>query len=287
MTMLAVILACAAVAADLSPVGPPPEALRERLGLAPFYARHLDCSGLPILGSEKVSEYALQEAAYLIDHILNGRDDLRQAIAEAGVRVVVMAPDEYTTNVPEHSDLEPSSYWDRRARGLGATRQRPAVSCGAENLLGLPGDPYAAENILIHEFAHTIHLMGLDRVDPTFDDRLDAAYRAALEEGLWAGTYAATHRSEYWAEAVQSWFDTNREDDHDHNHVDTRAELRAYDPRLAALVEEVLGDPAWRYVPPAQRGNSAHLAGFDRAAAGRFAWPDLAPDSSSDPDTPR
>jgi len=27
---------------------------------------------------------------------------------------------------------------------------------------------------------------------------------------------------EYWAEAVQSWFDTNREPDHDHNHVNTR-----------------------------------------------------------------
>lgn len=284
MTTLASIVACAAaMASEPGPVGPPPEALRERLGLAPFHARHVDCGGLPILGSARVSEYALREAAHLVDRLLDGRDDLRRAIAEAGVRVVVMAPDEFTTDVPEHADLEPRAYWDRRARGLGATRHRPAVSCGAENLLGLPGDPYAAESILIHEFAHTIHQMGLDRVDPTFDDRLDAAYRAALDEGLWTGTYAATNRAEYWAEAVQSWFDTNRKDDHDHNHVNTREELRAYDPRLAALVEEVLGDPSWRYVPPARRAAPAHLEGFDRAAAGEFAWPASAPDSSSDP----
>ena len=40
---------------------------------------------------------------------------------------------------------------------------------------------------------------------------------------------------EYFAEGVQSWFDNNREPDHDHNHVNTRAELIEYDPALAAL----------------------------------------------------
>ena len=34
------------------------------------------------------------------------------------------------------------------------------------------GARYSAENILIHEFAHAIHEMGLVHVDPTFDRRL-------------------------------------------------------------------------------------------------------------------
>lgn len=51
-----------------------------------------------------------------------------------------MAQDEMTTDVPEHCDLRPKDYWDRRARRLGATDARPAVSCGEENLLCLPGD---------------------------------------------------------------------------------------------------------------------------------------------------
>ena len=38
---------------------------------------------------------------------------------------------------------------------------------------------------------------------------------------------------EYFAEGVQSWFDNNRENDHDHNHVNTRAEL------LAAILRHV------------------------------------------------
>jgi hypothetical protein len=261
--------------ADSDRVGPVPPALVESLQLRPFYEKHVSAGGFPVLGSKRVSDFALLEAAYLIDQMLAGRDDLRAALITNKVRFAVMAHDEFTTMVPEHSDLKPAKYWDKRARGLGATPRRPAVSCGEENLLGFPGDPYATENILIHEFAHAIHEMGLSAVDPTFDGRLKKTFEAALAAGLWQGTYAASSRNEYWAEGVQSWFDTNRENDAAHNHVNTRTELKAYDPTLAALVAEVFGDRAWRYRRPAERANAerAHLSGFDPAAAPRFAWP--------------
>ncbi|MEN8802946.1 MAG: hypothetical protein ABF297_13325, partial [Thiogranum sp.] len=89
-------------------------------------------------------------------------------------------------------------------------------TCGEENLLGYPGDPYADENILIHEFAHNIHLRGMANIDPTFDTRLQKAYEKAMAAGLWKNKYAATNRFEYFAEGVQSWFGNNRENDHDH-----------------------------------------------------------------------
>lgn len=255
-------------------VGPVPEALRDRLNLGPFYSKHADAMGIPILASSKTSDFALEEARYLAGQMLERRPEIAEAIAAAKVRIAIMAHDEWTTDIPEHSDLTPAEYWNQRARGLGATRQRPAVSCGEENLLCLQGDPYAAENIFIHEFGHVIHEVGMAGVDKTFDDRLKAAYEAALAEGLWKRAYASTNRSEYWAEAVQSWFDTNRENDNDHNHVDTRVELKEYDPRVAALCEEVFGDGDWRYVRPEQRQpQSPHLSGFDRAKAPKFAWP--------------
>ena len=257
------------------PDRPSPE-LVKRLGLAPSYEQHLSAGGFPIVASAKVSPFALHEARYLIEKLLAGRGDIRERLIVNKVRFSIMAVDEMTTAIPEHGDLEPAKYWDRRARGLGATRRRPSVSCGEENLLRYPGDPYRQENILIHEFAHAMHGMALVDLDETFDSRLTAAYRSAVKAGLWKGKYAATNKSEYWAEGVQSWFDDNRPPDHDHNHVNTRAELRAYDPALAKLCEEVFGDGEWRYVRPADRriAERAHLVGYDAKAAPCFRWPD-------------
>lgn len=257
-------------------VSPVPEALSESLSLAPFYGKCTMVGALPVLSSNDVDDYAHLEAAHLIGQMLAHRPELAGAIASTRTRFVIMAPGEMTTKVPEHADLAPAAYWDKRARGLGATTSRPAVSCGEENLLQFPGDPYAAENILVHEFAHAIHEMGMSVLDPTFDDRLRAVYNAAMEAGLWEGAYASTNRMEYWAEGVQSWFDTNRANDNQHNHIDTRAKLKVYDPEFAALIEEVFGDGEWRYIGARERAASdTHLRGWTPGPTPTFAWPDV------------
>lgn len=260
----------------MTAVRPVPSDLRESLSLADFYQKHTDVAGFPILGSHRVSDIALLEAAWIVRQMMAHRQDVLRAMATHKVRLAVMAATEYTTDVPEHARLEPRVFWDRRARGLGATPSAPAVSCAEENLLCFPGDPYANENILIHEFAHAIHETGMNNVDPTFDGRLAKAFLGATQRGLWRGTYAAVNREEYWAEAVQCWFDDNRENDALHNHVNTRAELREYDPEVARLCEEVFGDLPWRYQKPALRPESdrKHLAGFDAAQAPTFRWRD-------------
>ncbi len=267
-------------AASRAAVTAPPASEVERLELSPFYKRFCSADGVPIVASERVSPYALLEARYLINRMLDGRDDIRRKLIENKVRFSIMATDELTTAIPEHATLEPAKYWDRRARGLGATKHRPSVSCGEENLLRYPGDPYHEESILLHEFAHAIHHMALVDLDPSFDARLEATYRAAIRHGLWQHKYAATNRAEYWAEGAQSWFDDNREHDHDHNHVNTRKELREYDPGLAKLCEEVFGDKGWRYRRPADRTSKgrAHLDGYDPKAAPRFRWPEALED---------
>jgi len=275
---LLLVLLCAPTVAAWGEQGPPavgavPAGLRRALRLERFYEKHLDLHGFPILGSKKVSDHALREAAWIIEQMLAGRRDLLRALVQAKVRCCVMAYDEMTTAVPEHKTLEPGKWWDRRARGLGASVERPCVSCAEENLLGFPGDPYATECILVHEFAHAIDLMALRTIEPGFVGKLASAYRAAMREGLWKGLYAAENKEEYWAEGVQSWFGTNRPPDGIHNHVDTRSELESYDPRLAKLIGDTLGRSAWRYVKPADREDRGHLAEYDASQAPRFAWP--------------
>ncbi|MCB9939661.1 MAG: hypothetical protein H6823_15585 [Planctomycetaceae bacterium] len=260
--------------AEFPNVAPPTAELVASFQLDTFYTKHVSVKGFPVLGSAKVSDVALQEAAYLIDQMLGGREDIYVALIDSKTRFAIMAPDEFTTEIPEHSDLTPKTFWDRRARGLGATPARPAVSCGEENLLCLRGDPYHEENILVHEFAHAIHDMGLARIDGKFDDRLQAIYDQAIQEGLWNGKYAANNHHEYWAEGVQSYFGTNRLPDHDHNHVDTRDKLKEYDPRLFALIDEVFRGNPWQYTRPEHRRELPHLRGWDAEDLPSFSWPE-------------
>ena len=71
--------------------------------------------------------------------------------------------------------------------------------------------------------------------------------------------YASRNRSEYWAEGFQTWYDTNRLHDHDHNHVNTRKQLKEYDVALTKLCEEVMGDKPWRFASPRERAGKDHL----------------------------
>ncbi len=242
-------------------------------GVPAIYTQSVSAGGFPIVASAKVNPYALKEAAFLADLMLAQRPDVRAAMIKSGARMCIMAHNEYTTDLPEWAHLTPKDYRDARARGMGGSLTDPYCSCAEENVLGYPGDPYSTECIVIHEFAHNIHLRGMVNVDPTFDPRLKAAYDAAMKAGLWKGKYASVNHHEYFAEGVQSWFDDNRENDHDHNHVNTRAELLAYDPGLAALCREVFGDTVIKYTKPATR-LTGHMAGYDPAKAPTFVWPE-------------
>jgi hypothetical protein len=249
-------LSCALLPTGCASLQPPPKSLQ----LDPFYAKYVDADGIPIVSSNRVPDAALLHASELLDGMLSNRPDLRKALADGHVRVAIMAETEVTTDIPEHSKLKPKEYWDARARGLGGTPYIPTTSCGAENLLGSATDPYRGESILIHEFAHSVHEVGMLALDSNFDGALQAQYEAAMHSGLWKNSYAATNHKEYWAEGVQDYFDCNLRADPAngvHNHVRTREELMAYDPELAALVESVF-KTNWRWTP-----NGAHAAAWE------------------------
>jgi hypothetical protein len=227
-------------------ITPPPGSLN----LDPFYRKYVSAEGLPVVGSATVPDAALRAAADIVNHMLRNRPDVRAELVKARVRVAVMAKAEVTTDIPEHRDLSPKAHWGKRARGLGATRERLAVSCAEENLLGYADDRYRGESILIHEFAHTVHLLGLNTLDKGFNDRLKAVHERGVGNGLWVKTYAATDPKEYWAEGVQSWFDANLTVDPPngiHNHVGTRAALERYDPDLAELIADAFRREPWRW----------------------------------------
>jgi len=251
-----------------------PTMVRQNLKLSEFYQKRVTIGGFSIVSSSKVSDFALKEAAYLIAKMTRKHPNYLQKLAENKVRFSIMARNEFTTDIPEHSDLSPAVFWDKRARGLGATPARPAVSCGEENLLAIEGDPYKRENILIHEFAHALHSMAINDLDSSFQARLEKCFKQAIEEKIWEGTYAASNPAEYFAEGVQSWYECNRANDREHGFIDTREEVQKNDPRLANLIIEKFGEDSWKYIHISQRiSKEKHLKGYDPAKEKPFVWP--------------
>ncbi len=74
--LLSVWTACTAGVAGDESVGPVPDSLRQARNLDAFYQKHLAVNGFSILGSEKVSDAALQEAAWILRQMLDGRGDI-------------------------------------------------------------------------------------------------------------------------------------------------------------------------------------------------------------------
>ena len=249
------IVACGDAAETVVPSGPVCETplcdrpTLEALGYHPFYRKYVDADGIPVISSEKVEDRALVAAREIVQEMLSHRADVFAAMRTRGAYVGIMARDEVTTDIPEHAHLanDPDVDWDERARGLGGTPQSPITTAGEENLLCLVGDRYRGEDILVHEFAHAIHLIGIDQVESQIHSELRNLHASALAQGLWHDTYAGSNPVEYWAEGVQSWFDANQVPQPGiHNHVDTRAELKEYDPLLSTVIERFMGDGSWR-----------------------------------------
>ena len=211
--------------------GPPPS-----LGLDPFYAKYLDAGGLPIVSSSAVPDEALYRAKDIIGEMLSDRADLIATMAERDVRVVVQGESMHHTELPEVGGTVGSD----NLRGFFLD---PLVVTSEENLLCYDTDPHRYGEVLIHELAHAVHFVGIEkRQDRTFSRRVEQAFQDARAAGLWDYTYAATNSVEYWAEGVEIWFGINDPPGLSGNDVNTRRELEEYDPALARLVAEVFGD---------------------------------------------
>ena len=223
-------------------------------GFDPFYEKYCDMDGIPIISSDAVDDLALQQAYYIVKNLLAPIPYVRDEFVELGVYFAIIGRFENQTTLPEYAHMD-STYWDERARGLGAGGKVRITSAGEENLLCLPTDRYQGESIAVHEFAHTIHLLGLRKTVFGFDSRLRLLYYAAKIEGLWKDTYAGSDSKEYWAEGVQSYFGTNLQSqvpDGVHNFVNTPEELAQYDPRLYRFIDSVFGEFHWTPTCPGE-----------------------------------
>ena len=239
-------------------VGPPPATLT----LDPFYEKHADAFGIPIVASGVVDDTALLMARDIVNYMLLKRPDVRTEMVRQGYRVGIIGRFQGQADLPEYRDyrkpaiddrrLTPSErerynlpggiasmtdaeYWNRRARGLGGRY----TTAGEENILGIPGTRYYGEHILVHEFSHGV-MSALRTADPALHADIQKAYEAAKAAGRFKGHYAENTVAEYWAEGSQWWFWSNYAwNAPTGERLWTPDSLRAYDPALFDLLSRV------------------------------------------------
>ncbi|TWT75726.1 hypothetical protein Pla123a_32360 [Posidoniimonas polymericola] len=218
---------------------------RDRDAARNFYAKYASANGLPIVASEEVADQALVRACEIVDAMLAGRPDILEQMVDNGMYLIIIGKDQVYTDMPENRHVRDKDFMNERVRGTGG---KP-TSFGEENLLSLALDRYDDESIAVHEFSHTIDGT-LRSLDSDWRDRLQSVYRSVCDQGKYVGAYARGNPGEYWAEAVQAYFDCNRVNNWNHGPVGTREVLRTYDPEGYELVRSTFQlepESVWRY----------------------------------------
>jgi alpha-glucosidase len=218
-----------------------------------FYRRSCKQTGITIVAAESVSAGALEAAADRMGALLSARPDFAAAIAASVEHASIISRDQQITVLPEFEDLystHPGTDWNRLGRSFPGTEEIPVIAGAEESLLCLESDRYEGEDMFVRDFGWAIRRFGVAAVDPNLDRSIEDAYIRAIAADLWRNTVAEVNSDQYWAEGVQSFFDANNEEtdekDQVHNQIDTRAELRTYDPFLYQLLVEVFGETEWR-----------------------------------------
>ena len=222
-------------------------------GTASFYKKYLDGNGIPVQSSAAVADAALEAACTIVVRMLSKRDDVRQAMIGQQMRVAMIGENEVTTDVPEYANLNqmfPQQDWDR-LRGVGATLHDPGQ-------LRRRGEPALPRGRLLRGRADSWCrrsrppcCWAWKSADSTFDSRLRDAYDAAISAGLVAqhlrrGEHDRVLRGGRRAEPGSRPTPISRSPTGRTTRSTRRAELRAYDPTLAALIAETMPDDSWR-----------------------------------------
>jgi len=218
-----------------------------------FYRMTCEQTGITIAAAESIAPGALEAAADRMGALLSARPEFGIAVAASIEQVSIIGRDQRITALPEFEDLysiHPGTDWNRLGRSFPGTEEIPVAAGAEENLLCLESDRYEGEDMFVREFGWTIRRFGITTVDPDLNRSIEDAYNRAIAADLWRNTVAEVNSDQYWAEGVQSFFDVNNEEkdekDQIHNQIDTRDELRSYDPFLHELLVEVFGETEWR-----------------------------------------
>jgi len=197
-----------------------------------YYTKYINAGGVAIMGNGYIKNRFFYAARDIVMGMTRKRPELRELLSPSredrpGVmqphlirpngnrlatpdlkfRIILVHVNQGFTTVPEHH-LGNNRIFYPPPPGTGGFSANKAW-------VGSLSGGYSAEdriniyNVFSHEFAHAIH-SAIRLIDPTFEDRLEAAYAAAKENGSFFGDVGSTHYAlttkwEYWAEGAKEW----------------------------------------------------------------------------------
>ena len=203
------------------------------------YAYVVNDQGIYFRSNVPVSHEAVRRARYIVNQMLSHQPIFRERMIKAGFAVDIIGINQVVSDLPHYTSYRDKKTMDGRdvdtgVRGFGDSQ---VCSVGEENLLCLPVQKYPSENILVHEFAHSI-MQSMDKEELL---KIYAAFDNAVSSNLYQpNQYMLANVDEYWAEGVQAWFNASTRIDVN-NGINTREKIQIHDFMLTLLLKEYFG----------------------------------------------
>ena len=205
-----------------------------------YYSQIAFAFGIPVMATREVHPSAIALTCKYLEFLVNDNWEVVRNLKRRNHRVVILGRhQEIAKDILEYSGLsqKPST------RGLGGTRGNPVTVIPEENVLCLKEDKQPGD-IIIHELAHAIHLIGTPR---GLLKTVAQAYKHAKNKSLFFYKYAASNPREYFAVGVQAFFNRAYSDSYatfdlpwNRQMRITRQDLMIKDPVLFDIIENVM-----------------------------------------------
>lgn len=261
--------------------------VKYRLKYAPYYTKQLKTkTGITVRAGDKVADSSMELAGKIIDLMLVNIPDVAAKLIESKADLGIYGLQENAYDIPEHR----MGYLlaTRPVEGFGGILENPISTVAEANVIRLRSGRYATryphEMILVHEFGHAIHLIGIDSLeDRSLSERVKVCYTHAKKNGLWHDTYAISNHEEYFATMSTIWFNVMQEGvdgkwDGIRGPVNTREELQEYDIEGYQLMKSIYSGeqmPApWNHNTDFYdcNGNSRQETGSYNRKLDKFEW---------------
>lgn len=183
---------------------------------------------------------AAERAQYIVQKMLENSAEIKQSFINQKFVIEIIGRKQKLSDIPRYAHLKDKKTFDGRSfddgtRGVGEAQ---ACSVGEENLLCLADQIYWEENILVHEFAHSVKFL----MPVELSNKIDTAFANAKKNNLYPlNIYMMADSQEYWAESTQAWFHATVRKDVNAG-INTRAGIKAHDPEMAAILLQVYGE---------------------------------------------